>query len=345
MSALGEVPPEDRRATIKEVAESAGVSRSTASRALAGNGYVAERVRIRVRESARELGYVVDATARSLKQRSSRTVGVLVSDLRNAFYADLASGAGKECRARGFTMMLIDDSGLPEDELEAAEAFVALRVVGVIGTPVSGSLTAFLRRQRTPVVEVDRQFAEGECDAVVVDNRAAAEVTTTHLLELGHRRIALFIDETEWTTGRDRHAGYSEALKKAGIPFHPALVVPTGWDVNAATNAATELLSSPEGPTAIFAANNVLAEGAWRAAAALGLSVPQDLSFVSFDDAPWMSMVTPGVTAIAQDAEALGATAVAALLDRIAEPDAPPRRVVMPASLIHRGSTAPPRGA
>src|SRR5690554_4258995 len=132
MSALGDVPPEDRRATIKEVAESAGVSRSTASRALAGNGYVAERVRIRVRESARELGYVVDATARSLKQRSSRTVGVLVSDLRNAFYADLASGAGRECRARGFTMMLIDDSGLPDDELEAAEAFVALRVAGVI---------------------------------------------------------------------------------------------------------------------------------------------------------------------------------------------------------------------
>lgn len=345
MAALGEVPPVDRRATIKEVAEAAGVSRSTASRALAGNGYVAEPVRLRVRESARELGYVVDATARSLKQRSSRTVGVLVSDLRNAFYADLASGAGQECRARGYTMMLIDDRGLVEDEVEAAEAFVALRVAGVVGTPVSASLTDFLRRQRTPVVEVDRQFAEGVCDAVVVDNRAAARMTTEHLLELGHRRIALFIDETDWTTGRDRHAGYSDALEAAGVPFDPQLVVPTGWDVNAARNAATELLSSPDRPTAIFAANNLLGEGAWRAAATLGLAVPEQLSFVSFDDAPWMSMVTPGVTAIAQDAEALGAAAVATLLDRLADPDAPPRLVVLPAEMTHRGSTAPPHPA
>jgi len=331
--------PDLRRATIKEVAETAGVSRSTASRALAGNGYVAEQVRLRVREAARELGYVVDATARSLKQQSSRLIGVLVSDLRNAFYADLASGAGRECSARGYTMMLIDASNSPDDELEAAEAFVALRVAGVVGTPVSSGLTEFLARQRTPVVEVDRQFAEGANDAVVVDNRGSAQTTTEHLLALGHRRIALFIDETEWTTGRDRLAGYSQALANAGIPVDPTLVVSTGWDVDAAIQAAISQLSGADRPTAIFTANNVLAEGAWRAAATLGLSVPDDLSLVSFDDAPWMSMVTPGVTAVVQDAEQLGATAVATLLERIADPALPPRTVVLPAGLTVRGST------
>jgi LacI family transcriptional regulator len=331
-----------RRPTIKEVAEAAGVSRSTASRALAGNGYVAGQVRERVRAAARELGYVVDATARSLKQQSSRLIGVLVSDLTNAFYADLASGAGRECRARGYTMMLIDDSGSADDEIEAAEAFVALRVAGVIGTPVSAGLADFLARQRTPVVEVDRQFAEGLVDAVVVDNRAAARATTEHLLELGHRRIALFIDETEWTTGRDRLAGYTDAIQAAGLEMDSALVFPTGWDVDAAREAAETLLSSPDRPTAIFAANNVLAEGAWRAAAHLGLGVPEVLSLVSFDDAPWMSMVTPGLTSISQDAEDLGARAIDTLLERIADPGLPPRTVTLSAALTMRGSTAVP---
>src|SRR3954468_13083794 len=132
------------RVTIKEVAERAGVSRSTTSRALAGNGYVADAVRQRVRRAAEELGYVVDATARSLKQRSSRIIGVLVSDLRNAFYADLAYGAGRRAREAGLTMMLVDDGGRADEELEAAHAFVASRVAGVVFTPVSDAAAAFL---------------------------------------------------------------------------------------------------------------------------------------------------------------------------------------------------------
>lgn len=335
--------PLDRRATIKEVAEAAGVSRSTASRALTGNGYVASPVRVRVRAAAQELGYVVDATARSLKQQSSRLIGVLVSDLRNSFYAELASGAAQQARARGYSMMLVDDRGLSEDEVEAAETFVALRVAGVIGTPVSATLAGVLRRQRIPVVEVDRQFAAGEADGVVIDNRSASRETTQQLIDLGHRRIAIFIDETDWTTGRDRYAGYEQALVASGIALDPKLVISTGWDVNAAKLAALELLASPDRPTAVFAANNVLAEGAWRAAAELGLAVPDDVSFVSFDDAPWMSMVSPGITAVAQDAAALGRTAIDTLLARIADPTKAPDTVVLAAQILQRGSTAAPR--
>lgn len=332
-----------RRATIKEVAERAGVSRSTTSRALTGTGYVAEPVRLRVRKAAAELGYVVDATARSLKQQSSRVIGVLVSDLRNSFYADLAFGAGRRARDAGYTMMLIDDGGSGEDELDAANAFVAARVAGVIVTPVSAATSSFFTRQRIPMVEVDRQFAENEVDAVVIDNRGAARTTTEHLLALSHRRIALFIDETDWTTGRDRHRGYADALAAAGIDHDETLVVSAGWDVDAARDAAKQLLASDDRPTAVFAANNLLAEGIWRAAADLGLAIPDDLSLVSFDDAPWMSMVTPGVTAITQDAVLLGETAVSTLLDRISAPGSAPRRVVLPANITRRASTARPR--
>ena len=328
------------RITIKEVAERAGVSRSTTSRALAGTGYVAEPVRQRVRKAAADLGYVVDATARSLKQRSSRVIGVLVSDLRNAFYAELAYGAGQRARESGFTMMLVDDGGDAAVELEAARAFVAARVAGVVMTPVSDAAAAFLRNQRVPLVEVDRTFGTG--DAVVIDNRAAARSTTEHLLSLGHRRIALVIDETDWTTGRDRRQGYSDALAAAGVEFDPRWVISAGWHADTTEAAARSLLTSDERPTAVFAANNLLAEGVWRAAADLKLAIPGDLSLVSFDDAPWMSMVTPGLTAISQDAARLGGEAVGLLIARIAEPEAAQRVITVPAGFVRRDSTGRP---
>jgi len=334
-----------RRATIKDVAEAADVSRSTASRALTGRGYVAPAVRDRVRRAAQTLGYVPDAMARNLRQQVSRSIGVLVSDLRNSFYADLASGVSAQSRKRGYAMMLADDAGSVEAELEAAETFVALRVAGVILTPLSAEVTEYLGRHRIPVIEVDRQFAEGACDAVVDDNKAAAERVTTGLLQQGHRRVALLIDEMDWTTGRDRLVGYRSAFLAAGLPLDDALVVRGGWDVGAATGVARDLLGGPDRPTAVFAANNVLAEGVWRAAQALGLRVPEDLSLVSFDDAPWMTMVTPGVTAVAQDAVALGEAAVAQMFERIQSPESPKRTVMLSAAVAQRGSTAAPSEA
>jgi DNA-binding LacI/PurR family transcriptional regulator len=336
------VTPVGRRATIKDVAEAADVSRSTASRALTGRGYVAPAVRDRVRRAAQTLGYVPDAMARNLRQQVSRSIGVLVSDLRNSFYADLASGVSQQSRRRGYAMMLADDNGSPEAELEAAETFVALRVAGVILTPLSVEVTEYLGRHRIPVIEVDRQFAEGACDAVVVDNKAAAERVTGGLIGLGHRRVALLIDEMDWTTGRDRLVGYRAAFHAAGVPLDDALVVRGGWDVGAAQGVARELLGSADRPTAVFAANNVLAEGVWRAAQGLGLRIPEDLSLVSFDDAPWMTMVRPGVTAVAQDAVALGEAAVAQMFDRIDNPGSPVRTVMLSAAVAERGSTAAP---
>jgi len=331
-----------RRATIKDVAEAAGVSRSTASRALTGRGYVATDVRERVLDAARELRYVPDATARYLKQQVSLSLGVLVSDLRNSFYARLAAGAGAAARGQGYSMVLAEDGGSVEAQLEAAETFVAMRVAGVVVTPVSADVSTYLSRHRIPVVEIDRQFAAGDCDAVVVDNHNAAQRVTQRLIDLGHRRIALFIDETTWTTGRERHSGYHAALSEAGIPLDPDLVVSSGWDVEAAHAAAVALLQTDRRPTAVFAANNVLAEGVWRAANDLALSIPADVSLVSFDDAPWMSLVTPGLTAVAQDESALGETAVRRLLERIAAPDSAPLTVMMSTKIVDRDSIQAP---
>jgi len=331
-----------RRATIREVAEAAGVSRSTASRALTGRGYVAQAVRERVLEAAEGLGYVPDAMARHLRQQASQSIGVLVSDLSNPFYAGLASGISQQARKRQYTMMLADDGGSPAVEAEAAENFVALRAAGVIVTPVSADITTYLARHRITVIEVDRQFASGTCDAVIVDNENAARAVTAELLGLGHRRIALVIDEMHWTTGRNRLAGYQGAFTAAGVPLDSSLVVSAGWDVEAAQQKARDLLCQTEPPTAVFAANNVLAEGVWRAAAEVGLRIPEDFSLVSFDDVPWMSMVRPGVTAVAQDTVALGEAAIAQLFERIQYPQAPVRTVMLSPTVVTRESTAPP---
>ncbi|MEO3869894.1 LacI family DNA-binding transcriptional regulator [Nonomuraea sp. B12E4] len=330
------------RPTIKDVAAAAGVSRSTVSRVLTGRGYAAHDVRERVLRAAAELGYVPDVAARLLKQQVSRSIGVLVSDLRNPFYAELAAGAGREARARGYTMVLTDTGLSAEIEDEAAEALVALRVAGVIVTPNSPAVSGYLGSRGVSVVEVDRQFAAGTTDGVVAGNRVGARAATAHLTGLGHRRIALVIDETEWTTGYERHQGYLEALHAADLKADPDLVVTAGWDVADARRRASDLLRRPDRPTAVFAANNVLAEGVWRAAGELGLRVPADVSLVAFDDAPWMSMVSPPVSTVEQDAFHLGVAAVRRLDARIELPEADSVTTVLGVRLLPRGSTAPP---
>jgi LacI family transcriptional regulator len=343
MSAPAKWPQPPRRATLKDVARAAGVSQSTTSRALSGAGYVAPAVRDRVRATAERLGYVPHAMARSLRQQISRSIGVVVSDLRNAFYADLAAGVAARARGLGYTMMLVDDQGSVEDELSAARAFVSTRTAGVIITPVSARASSYLLAQHVPVVEVDRQFAPDTCDAVVIDNHDVARRVTEHLIALGHRRIALLVDETDWTTGVDRARGYRSALEAAGLPASPELLVPVSWDVASARRAAIDLLAQRDRPTALLAGNDVLAEGLWHAVSDLGLRVPADVSVVSFDDARWMSMVSPGVTAVAQDVVALGAAAVDRLLTRLAHPEEAPRTVTLEAEILPRGSTAAPR--
>lgn len=328
-----------RRPTIRDVAKAAGVSQSTSSRALRDQGYVAADVRARVRQAASELGYVPDGLARSLRQQVSHSIGVLVSDLRNPFYADLAAGASQAARRAGYTVMLIDDRLLTEEEAEAGEAFASMRVAGVVLTPLSAHVSQYLLQQRIPVVEVDRQFAADTCDAVVVDNRVAAAKLTEHLIDLGHQRIAVLVDETSSTTGRERVRGYEQALQAAGIAPDPALKVMSG-DVEGARSVTVGLLEGTAAPTAIFAADNVLAEGVWRAATDLGLRLPEALSIVSFDEAPWMTMVSPSVTTVRQDGVALGNAAVVRLLERIEDPSAPISTTVFRAELAVRGSSA-----
>lgn len=330
-----------RRATINDVASVAGVSRSTASRALTGKGYVAAAARARVLAAAKKVHYVPDATAQNLKQQSSKTIGVIVSDLRNSFYAELAAGVARAARKAGYGMLLVDADSSTDQEIEAAKTFLASRVAGAILASVSPETVPYLALHGIPSVEADRQFAAGKCDAVVVDNRSGARSATEHLLSQDHTRIAFLIDEQGWTTGSERFEGHKEALVNAGLEADRDMVVKCGWSATAAQTAIADILQTEEPPTAIFAVNNVLAEGTYRAVREAGLSIPEDVSIVSFDDVPWMSMVAPGLTTVTQDPAGIGEAAVERLLGRIDEPEQPFRLTVLPAELVIRGSTGP----
>jgi LacI family transcriptional regulator len=340
------------RVTLREVAEEAGTSQSTASRALAGHGYVADEIREKVRAAAARLGYVPDITARTLKGRSSGLVGLLVSDLRNQFYAQLAAGVEQTLTAAGHQVVLVDDHGDEERAADGARAFVSMRAAGVLLAPVGRAATALLVEHGMPVVEVDRRSGIRGCDAVVIDNERGAQDAVAHLLALGHRRIAVVVDETMWDTGRDRLRGYRAAHRVAGVPLSRRLVLDLGLRLTDPSpgsssrecprrDVAAFLDANPDA-TAVFAANNVVAEAVWQELKRRGSSVPGDCSVVSFDDLTWMRMVEPGLTAVRQPVYEMGARAASLLLERVGGGQGRSRTHTLDPELLTRGSAAPP---
>jgi LacI family transcriptional regulator len=334
--------PPIKRPTVRDVAREAGVSASTVSRALHTRGYASPDVRDRVRSAADRIGYVLDHNARNLRRRTSTSVGVLVSDLRNPFYADLAAGIEEVLRAEGYQMVLVNDNGDPAEEMRAAEMLVAMRVPGVIATPVTSDCPRILRDNGVHVVCADRELGRPGGDAVLSDNLAGSRQLTEHLIALGHTRIGLLIDETRWSTGAGRLAGFQAAHEAAGLPLDESLVVHTSFDAEAARRTTRALLDSRP-VTAIVSANNMLAEGALTELKRRRWRIPQRISLAAYDDVPWMSLVQPALTTVDQHAIEMGRGCARLLIARIREQLPTRRRVVrVRPTLVVRGSTGPP---
>jgi LacI family transcriptional regulator len=337
------VSPEQEPAqpvTLADIAREAGTSPSTASRALNGSGYVSEAARDRLVAVANRLGYVPNESARTLKQRTSRVVGVVVSDLDNQFYARLAAGIEQVLREANYQMMVLGDNSEVAEEVAGARTFLAMRAPGVIMTPVGSDATELLRSRGIAVVEVDRRLADVPCDAVVIDNERGGREATMHLVGLGHRRIALLGVETDWTSDAGRLNGYRTALRNAGIEFDQRLVVRIPLH-SPDTEMRIEALLDEGTPTAIFAANNTLAEQVWHVLRRRGLRIPGDVSLVGFDDVPWMGMVDPAITVVEQPTLELGRRAALLLLRRLDGPSLDPAVEILQPRLVVRGSTGP----
>jgi LacI family transcriptional regulator len=328
--------------TLADIAREAGTSASTASRALSGRGYVSDSVRDRLVAVAERLGYVPNASAQTLKQRTSRIVGVVVSALDNQFYAGLAAGIEQVLRESNYQMVILGDNNDAGEELAGVRTFLAMRAPGVIMTPVGAEASHLLQSHGIAVVEVDRQLARN-CDGVAIDNERGGREATMHLVGLGHKRIALLGIDTPWTTDAGRLKGYRTALRNAGIAFDKKLVASIPLHAPD-IDARIESLLDTAAPTAVFAANNELAEHAWRVLRRRGLSIPGDMSLVGFDDVPWMEMVDPPITVVDQPTIELGRSAARLLLRRLNGGGAAlPGVEVLQPRLVVRGSTGAPR--
>lgn len=337
------MPNVPRRPTINDVAARAGVSKSTAARALADNGNVSREVRKRVHAAATQLQYVVDVTARNLRVGKRREVGVLITNLRDSFYAELAGGIQTTLAAAGYNMILANDFGREADQLQAVQTFTALRLPGVILTPVTPAAVQTLTQNNVAVVQADRIVDEPATDAVLSANERGAQEATAHLLGRGHRRILLLIDEVVWTTGAGRLQGYRNAFRAADITADENLTVFSSSDPTVARQQVATVLDEHPEITAILAANSVLAEAAFTEVQERGLLAA--ISLVAYDDAPWMSMVRPTVSTISQHAEEIGRCAAELLIKRMeATTERPPITLYVNPTFLPRQSIrdAPP---
>ncbi|MBF9069386.1 LacI family DNA-binding transcriptional regulator [Streptacidiphilus fuscans] len=323
---------------MRDVAERAGVGLGTVSRVLNGSGAVREETAGRVLAAIEAIGFQRNEIARSLRPgQHSHTFGLLLGDLTNPFYASLAKAAVEVAGREGYAVLLSTADEDPQVERRAIANLIGRRVAGLIVVPDQGDhsyLDHLNAHDRVPLVFVDRPATGTDADVVLLDNEGGARRATEHLIEQGHRRIAILVAPSYYTTGR-RLRGYRRALREAGLPVDERLIVTLNRGSAAdAASATRDLLASAEPPTAVFATTSFLTEGVLRATQQLR----ERLGLVGFDDFRFADLMQTPVTVVAADTEELGRHAARLLLDRIHGESGPPRRTVLPVHLIVRGS-------
>ena len=306
--------------TIRDVAKLAGVSQSTTSRALTRRGYASQEVRERVLQAANQLGYKPHALASSLRKQTTQTIGLLIGDIINPFYAHLADGVLDGAQEMGFHVILSAHAENPAEEQSSLEVLIQQRVAGIVAVPTGQNIDLWGKAQDLGIhlVMVDRKIKSlNNIDNFLIDNVSGAYDLTSYLIHLGHRRIGIIIGPPITTTGEGRLKGYQEALRKAGIPVEDELVLMSTFQRSSGRQAAQDLLALKDPPTAIFAANNILGEACLFAIREKGLRIPEDISLGIFDDVPWASLTAPSVTAVSQPAYRLGKLSVKRLIQRL----------------------------
>lgn len=359
---LGVVSSRTAPATIIDVAREAGLSKSTASRALTGSGHVSADARRRAEDAARRLGYTPNGLARSMLRGKSELIGALVPDAATPFFARAVRGIADIARASGFEVVLTNTDGDLEAERRALKLLTERRSDGIIVAPASvtdGEHISVAVGAGIPVVQLDRRVqGVSRAGSVTIDNIQGGYIAVRHLTELGHRKIALVTEAAgeleRWARRRvwgagimpsaARLGGYVRALADAGLELDRDLVVRSEYRREAAMVAVEKLLARRQDITAIFCTDGVLTSGAFEALQRSGLSCPGRVSLIGFDDQEWSTMVRPELTIVQQPDYELGRAAGRQLLERIADATLRPRDVRFSARLVVRGSTAPPPG-
>lgn len=330
--------------TLKRIADELGVSVTTVSRSLRGQARqyrISRKTEQSVCELARTLGFTPNHLARSLRLKKTATIGLVIPDVSNPFFAgivrEITLGAGE----RGYSVIVCDSQDDESREFESLELLRARGVEGVLLCPVGRSaehLAAF-ERSGLPVVLADRYFPGLQIPYVVSDNVGGARQATEHLIENGHRRIVCLQGLRGTSPNEDRLRGYREALHDRQIPMDETLIVGDSFGEQNGYVTTKLLLRASRRFTAVFALSNLISLGAIRALAEEGLRVPDDVSLISFDDQPYSAYLAAPMTVVSQRSAEMGKIAVKLLFDRIQQPDhAIGGGVLLPTDLVVRRS-------
>jgi len=335
-------------ATIRDVAREAGVSIAVVSRVLNdGTGPVAPTTRARVVDVIERLAYQPRAAARELGQQSATTIGLVLADLTNPFFARLADRVVWEARARGIHVVLLTNQEDPHLEAESIETLIGRSVGSVIATPTGGNADRWRRLTElgVNVVFVDREIDDlAEIDIVTIGNARSAEVATRHLLGLGHERIAFISGPLSTSTGRDRVAGFRRAMTEAGVDVDDRLIHAIPFRGDSGSDAVSALLALPEPPTGLIVGNTAQVRSALRRVKQSPITVPDDLSLVVFDDNPWTELVSPPLSVVRQPIDMLALHSVELAVGRLKGAlTEPPKRIQVDAEFVQRSSSARPR--
>jgi LacI family transcriptional regulator len=333
-------------ATIHDVAKRAGVAPITVSRVINDSGYVSHAMRERVNAAIQEMGYVPNVLARSLKSKRTNTIALIFTDITNPFFNILARGVEDTAHEAGFNVFFCNTDEDQEKENTYIQLVLQKQVDGILLVPASinSRSVEMIQGQDTPLVVVDRRFPPGTVDIVRGDSFGGAFQLTELLIHLGHRNISILSGPIEVTTAEDRMQGYRKAMKEHGLEayidcYYGRFTQQSGRELT------HQLFTHQQKPTAILAANNLIAIGTLAACDEMGLKVPEDVTVVSFDEIPETLTPTPFLTVVSQPPYAMGKKAAEILIARIKkDPDTMDhfQEIVFPVDLKKRASSGPP---
>ena len=327
--------------TLKELAEKIGVSRTTVSRVMSGNAEkyrISEKTVKKVKAAAEHYGLMPNQVALNLRLQKTDTIGLLIPDIANPFFANLAQGVEEELRAHGKMLLLCNSNENTDLEAETLTNIVRRQIDGLLVAPVGLSGDHFKALSGKPIVFIDRYFHDLDIPHVSTDNHAGAYKATRYLLDRGHERIACIQGLRATVSNQDRVKGYEQALNEKGL--NPK-TLGDGFTIENGYQSTLEVLDKAERPTAIFTLNNLIAVGALQALREKNIKVPEEVSLISFDEQPYFALTSPPVTTIRQPVKQIAKEAVQKLLVRL-KGETTSSLMIQP-EIIERKSVLPPK--
>ena len=350
------VQPKSSRPTIVDVAEKAGVSRATASRALSSYGRINEDTARHVREVAESIGYVSNELARAMRVGKTKTIGlVIIADFTNAFFDRVTKSIVDAARSRGYQVLITNTDEEISAERNAIETLIEKRVDGMIVVPSTAVVHDHLEPRRlggTPVVLIDRRLDGVRMTSVTTEDFIGTDAAVRHAVSLGHKRFG-FLIATAGVKGstaerpaalissiEDRVNGFMNAAIESGIKPKAQTWIYCEDDPAISEAAVAKLLDSPRAPTIIMTSNNDMALAVLKVAGNRQLVFGKDISLITVDDSQWLAAMSPGITVVARPVEMVGQIAVEKLVAEMEQPGQPAEKIVLPTELIARGSVA-----